>query len=97
MSIALELLHIAVPLRIMELRGHGGPTPAEWQDAHDWAEEKLGPHGDSLLFKVTGTKAKAEGYDTATMFNELARTLAVMAFVPGGVRFAGMAWNESGQ
>ena len=45
--------------------------------------------GDVLMF---GGGKKGEA---AHLFNELARGLAVLSFVPGGVKFAGMKWEST--
>jgi hypothetical protein len=61
----------------------GGPTEKDLQETRDFAPV-LGEKGDVLMFG--GSKTKGE---VATLFNRLAQALAVMAFAPGGVRFAG--------
>jgi len=80
MSLLEISLSVAVPLRIMELKARGGPIDSDFQRCHDFAMV-LGEKGDVLQF---GSKKKGEA---AALFNQLAQCLAVMAFVPGGVRF----------
>lgn len=84
-----EHLATFVPLEIKELQRHGGPT--------DWHLEEIqrrrqairdDPRGDeSLLYIVgKGLTAKSVGF--------LVECLAVMAFVPGGVRFGPLHFEE---
>jgi hypothetical protein len=76
----LPALGVAVPLWVHDLYRNGGPTPADWQRlsqmGHIFAER-----GDVLLF---GGSRPGE---TAELFNQLAEALALLAFLPGGVRF----------
>lgn len=46
--------------------------------------QEIAEHGDIILYR---SKKKGE---TAAAFNHLARGLAVLAFAPGGVTFAGL-------
>lgn len=46
--------------------------------------QEIAEHGDIIQYR---SKKKGE---TAAAFNHLARGLAVLAFAPGGVRFAGL-------
>jgi hypothetical protein len=71
-------LATAVPLWVWELYERGGPDPADFRTAHAFGRE-LAERGDRLLYR--GSRPG----ETAEMFNRLARALAVMAFVPGGV------------
>jgi len=80
-------LMAAVPLRIAEIRKRGGPTDADFQRAKDFSLV-LAEKGDILQF---GGGKKGE---VAVLFNRLADALAVMAFVPGGVRFDGQHWES---
>lgn len=86
-SVREELLRLsvqaAVPLLIAELRQKGGPNDVDWDSARAFATE-LGERGDILQF--TGEKPG----ETATVFNRLAYAMAVVAFAPGGVDFAGL-------
>lgn len=90
---AFLLLEVAVPRALEDLRRKGGPDESDWLWAHAWAKDKLCPHGESLLYRITDRQAKKEGYDTATMFAELARMLAILSFLPGGSRFGEMRWE----
>jgi len=80
-----ELLKIAlsaaVPLRIMEYQNR------PWNELHNeilGASQVIAEHGDKLMFR-----SKKPG-ETAWVFNTVAKALAVMSFVPGGVKFLGM-------
>lgn len=77
-----ELLAIAVPRHIAKLKGQGGPEDKDYEAVHAFSDV-LGAQGDNLLFR-----AKEKG-KTARLFNSLAYALAVCAFAPGGITFAG--------
>lgn len=47
----------------------------------------IAEHGDNILFK-----SKKAG-DTAVAFNALAESVAILSFVPGGVRLFGQHWE----
>lgn len=74
-------LSAAVPLYIMELQQHGGPNDLQWEWARSFADE-LGAQGDILQF---GGARKGEA---AIIFNRLAYAMAILSFLPGGIRFA---------
>jgi hypothetical protein len=76
-------LSLAVPLRIGEIQQCGGPKDIDWEEARATADV-LASNGDILQFG-----AHKPGL-VANRMTCLARALAVMAFVPGGVRFAEM-------
>lgn len=84
-SLLRDTLHVAIPLRIMQFAAQGGPTAQDFERARDFGPV-LAEKGDVLQF---GGKHKGEA---AQLFNELARTIAVIAFQPGGVKFAGDHW-----
>ena len=77
-----ETLALAVPLRIWELRGR---TPQQRAVIARRCGQHIAEHGDSLMFG--GKKGAA-----ANAFNALAEGLAVAAYQPGGVTFAGRHW-----
>jgi len=79
-------LEATVPFRILELRARGGPTDREWEEIRAFADV-LACEGDAVLYK--GHKKG----DTARMVSRLIRTLAVMAFVPGGVTAWGLHFD----
>ena len=73
-----KALEAAVPLHVMELRA------LPWVELQRMAQEAgqtIAEHGDLILFR-----SKKRG-ETAKAFNALARALAILSFVPGGVRF----------
>jgi hypothetical protein len=78
-------LSAAVPLKIMEFVRQGGPTQEDW----DTLQERLTPilerADETLLYRGRKTKPG----EVAAAHNELARGLAIMSFIPGGVTFAG--------
>lgn len=72
-------LSAAVPLWIKELQG------LPWKDVAKMADESatiVASQGDTLMYKTKGK--------TRETFNALARGLAALSFVPGGVTFMGM-------
>jgi hypothetical protein len=79
-------LELAVPLCIADLRAAGGPREEDRERARRFADE-LASHGDELLYR------SREKGGSAALFAELARALAVLAWQPGGVRFAGLRWE----
>ena len=91
-----ELLRFAlimgVPNAMRDLHLQGGPLDRDWEAARAFADT-LAEKGDNLIYK---SKKKGE---TAQLCAELIRTLAVMAFVPGGVTAWGLhfdaGWPDS--
>jgi len=73
-------LGVAVPMRIEEM--------STWDDAArqsmtTWSVDIVCAHGDDLLYG---------GEHCAKAFNALAQGLAILAYRPGGVTFAGLHW-----
>lgn len=79
----LAALQAAVPLRIAELRAE---TDEHRVGIARESAELVASHGDDLLF---GGPRRG---DTARVFNAIALGLAVCAYQPGGVDFAGSHW-----
>jgi hypothetical protein len=79
----LPALEVSVPLFIAELRG-----TSHWQRVSLAREDadQIAAHGDALMFR--GTKKG----QAARSFNALARGLAIGAYQPGGITFAGRHW-----
>ena len=75
-------LEAAVPLHILLMRGWS--EKRRMNDAH-WAAGVIAERGDVLQY---GGKRGA----AADAFNALAKGLAVAAYAPGGVTFAGQHW-----
>lgn len=75
-------LSAAVPLYILELYERGGPEPEAFSAASAFGAV-LAERGDRLLFR-----SELPG-ETAELFNRLARTLAVLAFLPDGITLFG--------
>jgi hypothetical protein len=86
LSIALSA---AVPLHIIELQAKGGPDAEDLKKATAMSSV-LGERGDVLLF---GGGKKGKKGEVAEIFNGLARALAVLSFVPGGVTLFGNHWE----
>lgn len=75
-------LEAAVPLHILLMRDW--PETRRINEAH-WASDVIAERGDLLQY---GGKRGA----AAAAFNALAKGLAIGAFAPGGVTFAGHHW-----
>jgi hypothetical protein len=75
-------LELAVPIRIWELRDR---TPEQRARIAKRCAQVVAERGDALMFG--GKKGTA-----AAAFNALAEGLAVAAYQPGGVSFAGQYW-----
>jgi hypothetical protein len=82
-------LSAMVPFLIWELKAQGGPTEQDYERVRDYATI-FGAQGDQLLFQ-----SKTRG-QTADLMNKLVEAMAVMAFVPGGVKAFGLYFNASG-
>lgn len=81
-----DALAAAVPLRIHMLVERGGPTSWEWSETKEFADV-LGEKGDVLLFRG-GEKGEA-----AQLFNRLAKAIAVLSFMPGGISTFGQHYE----
>ncbi len=82
-DVLVETLMLAVPLRIWELKRLTFEQRAETARR---CAQIVAERGDDLMF---GSKKSGR---TAEVFNALATGLAVAAYQPGGVRFAGRHW-----
>lgn len=80
----LLLIHVevTVPFAIDDLARRGGPVAADFEAARGFAGE-LGSKGDQIFFR---------GPQTKQLVGDLARHVATMAFVPGGIEFGGTRW-----
>ena len=78
----------AIPLHIMQIQERGGPTEEDMKKAQA-TSDKLGEHGDILLF---GGGKKGERAD---LFNRTAHAIAVLAFVPGGINIFGSHFEST--
>jgi len=77
-------LQVAVPLWIDRLRRH---TADQLCAVGHRCATAIGSEGDNVMFRASKPGA------TARAFNSLAEGLAVLAYAPGGVDFAGMHWE----
>lgn len=82
-----DMLQLAVPLYIQQLKDKGGPADEDFNRLCGIGNS-LACQGDVLLF---GGRKKGE---TAQLFNDLAFAIAVMSFVPGGVCAFGQRWES---
>jgi len=80
-----ELLLTAVPLHIQAMQESGGLTPDRLQWLQSPAVQDVMERADvTILFGGT-----AEG------FNTLAKAIALLSFVPGGITLFGTQWNAT--
>jgi len=77
------LLQCAVPLRIAELRARGGPAELDFDAAQDSVLMLL-EEGDALMARTK---------HTALVAGKLIHLVAVLAFLPGGVKCFGTHWK----
>ena len=78
-------LSAAVPLWILDMKTKSWP---EIQKIAQDAAQVIAEHGDDILFK-----AKKKG-ESAKAFNALAKGIAALSFVPGGVKLFGMHFES---
>lgn len=88
-----EYCEVFTPLHIAELRQQGGPSPSDFATAREFGQE-FAEIGD-LIMHAYGNEITPKERDRARKGRaRLARAFAVMAFVPGGVKWLGMHWCE---
>lgn len=75
-----------VRLRMREYEAQGGPTEADFERIRKFAQV-LAEQGDALLYSIPGK--------TARMVNSLADAIAVLSFVPGGIKVFGRHYVAS--
>lgn len=92
-SMLREWLSLMVPLHVLELRQRGGPTEADFAEARNIGE-LMGTYGDALMYAHTDETSAKEKTKARELKAKLARSLAVAAFVPGGVKLFGMHFCE---
>jgi hypothetical protein len=81
-------LSASVPLYIMELESRGGPNDEDLSSLLDIAL-LLGEQGDKLLYR-----SDKHG-ETARIYNQTARAIAILAFAPGGITVFGQHWEAA--
>ena len=77
-----DMLSVAVPLHIAQLKEKGGPTAEDYKQAQE-TSNILGERGDILLF---GGGKKGE---CADLFNRTAKSIAILSYASGGVDIFG--------
>jgi hypothetical protein len=85
-ALLVSTLELAIPLWVERFADTGGPCDEDFEWAREFAWV-LGSDGDKLFYRD-----KKQG-ETARLFNDLARALAIMAHVPGGVTLLGRRWE----
>lgn len=82
-------LEMAVPLWVDRWKDR------PWEERQKRATECgdiIASQADQILFK---TKKSKDNVGTAAAFNTLAESLAILSFVPGGVKFLGRHWESA--
>ncbi len=82
-TLLLQTIASSVPWLIQDFERIGGPTDIDVKRVRSYSHI-LGAEGDTILYK---SNKKGQ---TARNTNILCEALAVMAFCPGGVTFAGL-------
>jgi hypothetical protein len=84
-SLLADSLEVAVPLWVMRLQS----VPFDQlMDRAKECSQVIAEKGDIILFR---SNKKGE---TAAAFNTLAEGVAILSFVPGGVKFLGRHWEN---
>lgn len=89
-----EHLAAFVPLEISELEKQGGPTQWHFEEMQRrWRELQRNPDSDSSLLMAGHRSGEA-----SSSIAMLVECLAIMAFVPGGVKFGPLRFcaNDGG-
>lgn len=76
-----DMLDLAVPLRILTLQARGGPTDTDWDLVQMYGVNSLMMDMGAAQFS-----GASDAMDTPTWFDCLTQSIAVMAFVPGGIK-----------
>lgn len=92
-------LDAAVPFRVLDYVQKGGPDEDDLARTREVADV-LGAEADVLQYggspsSQTPSRRQGKGGHAARLFTLLTDALAVMSFVPGGVRFCGRRWLAS--
>ena len=80
-SLLTDFLEMTVPFMIADISRQGGIQDWQLERVKDHADA-IGGQGDAILYYEKGKSSK--------MVSLLAECLAVLAFAPGGVKFAGL-------
>ena len=79
-------LAAGVPIAMQDLEQQGGPLERDYEAARAFGET-IATEGADILFR-----SKKRGV-TAKLMTQLIRTLAVLAYAPGGVSVAGLLFD----
>lgn len=77
-----DFLQLAVPIAIADIKRRGGVTDVEIDIARNFVDD-LASRGDILLYR---SDKKGE---TAKIFADFARVVAIASFFPGGIHIFG--------
>lgn len=88
-----EYCEAITPLYIAEFRQQGGPAASDFAAAREFGQE-FAEIGDLIMHAYGNEVTQKERERARKGRARLARAFAVMAFVPGGVKWLGMHWCE---
>lgn len=86
-ALLIATLEVAVPMWIDKFKREKVPLEKIVEDAHELAQV-IAEKGDVIQFK---SKKRSE---TGTAFNALAKAIAAMSFMPGGVKVFGLHFES---
>ncbi|MBC8488483.1 MAG: hypothetical protein H8D45_20845 [Bacteroidetes bacterium] len=77
-------LEVAVPLWVESFRNYSWD---KLKNVMNESQEVFGECAEAVLYRIEGKSAKA--------FNALAKAIAALSYVPGGIEIFGMKWHSS--
>lgn len=80
------MLEVAVPFWVVRWRERG--PQSNWRERAQELSQVVAEKGDVLQYR-------SKKGESANAFNALAEAVALLSFVPGGVRFNGLRWTST--
>lgn len=84
--LSIDTLEAAVHIEMMVLQEQGGPT--EWQIEEGQRRLRLLAEGDASVSMFCASE------ETRSTFQIYVECIAILAFMPGGIRFAGRSFES---
>ena len=88
-------LDLAVSVALMDLQVRGGPTDQDFDEARAFGIT-LAEKGDTLLFGDGRRKREPGELGPGKLATGLAKSIAVMSYLPGGITAFGRKWETPG-